>query len=371
MSSPSLDSRVAPTAAPAPIPWVLRRRVLSAALVVVLASLQAIPATQLLVNGRDVPLPLAVSVVNFVGVLAVASLVDYALSSRLAALPRLLTGAAAGVLTGGLLAAAMWGGAFPRVTQNITADVIPMQTMGSSFLLGAGMSVLVLGAWSLAVVLPHTLEREKLRELQLTNLKLEAAELRTKAELARLRGQLEPHFLLNTLNTVAGLVGLDAERARRTLVNLGALLRDTLDEAGEERTVAEEIEWLKRYAEILQTRHSGLELVWQVDESVCDELVPRLILQPLIENAILHGALRAAGPGRVVVRVVRGVGAELSCEIVDNGPGPSLPARTGAVGLENVRRRLEITRPGATLRLEATPNGTTAIVRLPAIARQA
>jgi LytS/YehU family sensor histidine kinase len=95
-------------------------------------------------------------------------------------------------------------------------------------------------------------------------------------------------------------------------------------------------------------------------------LVPRLLLQPLVENAVKHGALRRRGGGIVTVRAAMGEARRLICTVEDNGPGlPDAEPRQGAFGLRSVRRRLELKFPDAQLRMESSESGTRSIVDLP------
>ncbi len=224
------------------------------------------------------------------------------------------------------------------------------------------------GLWTLAFALPGALDDARVRALEADKLRLEAAQLRTAAELARLRGHLEPHFLLNTLNAIAGLVTEDARAARRLLVCLGDLLRDALREEDELQTLDAQLSWLKRYAEILETRHQGsLAFRWELDPESGNALVPRLLLQPLVENAVKHGALKRPAGGEVVIRTTRGEDpSTIVCTIEDNGPGMPAQVRDGAFGLESVRRRLQLRYPErARFTIESTPGGTRSIVLLP------
>jgi signal transduction histidine kinase len=216
------------------------------------------------------------------------------------------------------------------------------------------------GLWALAVVFPFAVEGARVRHL-------EAQQLRSEAEVARLRAHLEPHFLLNTLNAIAGLVTEDPREARRLVACLGDLLRDAVQETSELQRLDRQIAWLRRYAQILESRHRGaLQFRWEVAPDCEDAVLPRLLLQPLVENAVKHGALRRRdGGGEVVVRASRTPDGVLTCVVEDNGPGmPDAEVRAGAFGLQAVRRRLALESPGASLRLESSPEGTRSIVEI-------
>jgi LytS/YehU family sensor histidine kinase len=243
---------------------------------------------------------------------------------------------------------------------------------GAGALFGAIMGLMMCGVWALAIVYPHAAEQARQRAHEAEKLRLEAEKLRSAAELARLRSQLEPHFLLNTLNAIAGLVTQDPREARRLIACLGDLLRDSLDDVSEMQTLDEEIAWLKRYAQILESRHAGsLDFEWEVADDARRAMVPRLLLQPLVENAVQHGALRRGKGGHVVIRAAvdgEGDSARLVCVVEDNGPGLGDEApRSGAFGLRSVRRRLELKYPDAELRLESSEIGTRSVVNLPRV----
>jgi signal transduction histidine kinase len=225
-------------------------------------------------------------------------------------------------------------------------------------LFGVLNAQLYLGLWALAFVYPFALEGARVRTL-------EAQRLRSEAELARLRAHLEPHFLLNTLNAIAGLVTEDPRESRRLLVCLGDLLRDAVQETGATERLDQQIAWLQRYAQILEARHRGaLRFRWNVPDECSDVMVPRLLLQPLVENAVKHGALRRGdGSGEVVVSAARRDDGGLVCVVEDNGPGmPDVEVRDGAFGLLSVRRRLELEAPHASLRLESSSDGLRSVV---------
>lgn len=226
-----------------------------------------------------------------------------------------------------------------------------------------GESLWGLGLWAVAVVFPFAVRDANARAR-------EADRLRTAAELARLRAHLQPHFLLNTLNTVSGLVSQDPEEARRLVGALGDLLRDSVEEADEMQTLDAEVSWLRRYADILETRHRGaLTFRWDIDDETRAVKVPRLLLQPLLENAVKHGALRRRGGGEVIVtaRIDEASAPRVRCVVEDNGPGPGeRGARPGAMGIQLVTRRLALKYAGAaTFRLEASGGRTRSIVEIP------
>jgi LytS/YehU family sensor histidine kinase len=226
---------------------------------------------------------------------------------------------------------------------------------------GFAMGLTSFALWALAFVFPFAAEDARVRAL-------EADKLRTEAELARLRAHLEPHFLLNTLNAIAGLLTEDPSEARRLLGALGDLLRDSVTPDDEMQTLDDQIEWLRRYAQILEARHAGhLAFHWEVGGATHQALLPRLLLQPLVENAVKHGALMRAGGGRITVRTEVADGVKLICTIEDNGPGvPDRETRPGAFGLLSVRRRLALRySDAAKLRLESSPAGTRSVVELP------
>lgn len=251
----------------------------------------------------------------------------------------------------------------------------PPRTLAFSLAFGFVIGMLHTGVWALAFVYPYSAEDARSRALEADKLRLEADQLRIAAELARLRSQLEPHFLLNTLNAIAGLVTDNPREARRLIACLGDLLRDSLRDADELQPLEDEVAWLRRYAEILESRHAGtLSFHWEIAPDVARTLIPRLLLQPLVENAVKHGALKRREGGLVTVRATSSDEAgsrRLVCTVEDNGPGlPDGEPRRGAFGLRSVRRRLELKYPSAVLRMESSELGTRSIVELPTLAHK-
>ena len=169
-----------------------------------------------------------------------------------------------------------------------------------------------------------------------------AAELEgrlTLAQLEALRLQLHPHFLFNTLNAISAFVEADPERARRMIARLGELLRRTLNGGtAAEMPLSRELDLLAPYLEIQQIRFGDrLSIELQVPDGAGDALIPTLLLQPLVENAVEHGVKRTLNGARVRLTAERS-GDRLRLEIADNGPGPA--GGSEGVGLANTRARL-------------------------------
>ncbi len=179
---------------------------------------------------------------------------------------------------------------------------------------------------------------------------LRSSQLETRlvsARLETLKMQLHPHFLFNTLHSILPLVFRDGDAASRTVVRLADLLRLSLqNETSDLLPLRREIELLQVYLEIQRTRFADrLTVELDVAPDVEDALVPNLILQPLVENAIKHGIAARPGAGRVEVRVRRESEARLALLVRDDGPGPSSGGRTGVgagVGLRNTQDRLDL-----------------------------
>jgi LytS/YehU family sensor histidine kinase len=160
------------------------------------------------------------------------------------------------------------------------------------------------------------------------------------AQLHALRGQLHPHFLFNTLHIISALMTREPHTARRMITRLSDLLRLSLEDDGRhEVTLEEELEFLDRYVDIQKQRFGErLEISYDVEPRARRVLVPRLLLQPLVENSIVHGLSRQEGIGRVNVlgRIADGV---LRLAVLDNGPGIGATVTEG-IGLGNTRERL-------------------------------
>ncbi len=165
------------------------------------------------------------------------------------------------------------------------------------------------------------------------------------AQMAALRQQLQPHFLFNTLHAISALMHRDVEAADRTLMRLSDLLRMTLENVGrQESTLQAELDFLSKYLEIEQTRYADRLVVrFDIEPETLDALVPTLLLQPLVENAIKHGISKKSGPGHIDIRA-RPDHDKLWIEVRDDGRGLSetaLAALQKGIGVSTTRARLQ------------------------------
>ena len=174
--------------------------------------------------------------------------------------------------------------------------------------------------------------------------KLKTVELENQlvhAQIRALKMQLQPHFLFNTMHAISTLMEEDVKTARRMIAKLSSLLRQTLDNIGvEEVPLNHEIEFLKSYLEIEQTRfHDRLKINYKIDTQTLNASVPNLILQPLVENAIKHGITPYAQGGTIEIASER-FEDRLVLKVSDNGKGNSNGGFKEGVGLKNTKERL-------------------------------
>jgi two-component system, LytTR family, sensor histidine kinase AlgZ len=201
------------------------------------------------------------------------------------------------------------------------------QSFMFSLAIGASIAVLV----GMAMLTAHEL-RTALESTQ---------QAKVEAELAALQARINPHFLFNTLNSIASLIAEDPARAEEATLQLSSLFRYALQANTRSMvTVDEEMEIVRRYLEIEKIR-LGERLRYEI--AVAPELssqeIPALLLQPLVENAIKHGIAPEVQGGTVTITGQR-VAGEAIFEIADSGRGGPAQSSTG-VGLDNVRKRLE------------------------------
>jgi len=181
-----------------------------------------------------------------------------------------------------------------------------------------------------------------LREKQLRSTELES--LLREARLQALRSQLNPHFLFNTLHSIAELVHEDPPLAEQLILRLGELLRKVLASVDQpEVALTDEIQFIKAYLDIEQMRlGKRLTVEWDIAQEVQAARVPTLLLQPLVENAVQHGIAPSNTPGTVRIRARRDNGF-LQLQVQDSGSGldQSSPRVNPGIGLKNTQARLQ------------------------------
>ena len=175
---------------------------------------------------------------------------------------------------------------------------------------------------------------------------LRASQLETRLSEARLdalKMQLRPHFLFNTLNSISSLMYVDVEAADAMITRLGDFLRLTIDSDHQQLIpLRQELEFVRRYLDIEKIRFEDrLRIAYEVDPRLLDALVPSLVLQPLVENAIHHAIAPREEGGRIAVRASES-GGTLTLNVDDDGPGlHAQPPERVRVGLGTTRARLE------------------------------
>jgi sensor histidine kinase YesM len=201
---------------------------------------------------------------------------------------------------------------------------------------------------------------------------LRAAELAAELSQARLKhltAQIEPHFLFNALNAISNRMHEDVDAADRMMAELGSLLRAAYDTDNQVLVpLSSELQWLRGYAAMMTERYRGqLNFELHVAPDLGAVKVPRLLLQPLVENALRHGLIQGRGNLRVDVEMHSG---QLRYVVSDDGVGLQQNGIRHGTGLSNVARRLELLYPGAhSFALTARePQGTIATLSFPVAA---
>lgn len=172
-------------------------------------------------------------------------------------------------------------------------------------------------------------------------------QLLTQSELKLLQAQVNPHFLFNTLNTLAAVVPKDPERARQLVQNLAVFFRKNLKRPSEEVTLDDEIEHVEAYLEIEKARFAGnLDVQIDIPREFADVRLPAFSLQPIVENAIKHGTSQLLGKGEVRI-AARREGDDLLIDIADNaglhdGAPIDSGSPNGGLGMKLVERRLHL-----------------------------
>ena len=238
----------------------------------------------------------------------------------------------------------------------------PSALMGSPW-----MTLLVILTTVLAVAMPIKIWNSARIEHRLQ----EQENLLLEAKIEALKSQINPHFLFNTLASISSLIRSDPDTARTLIIKLSGLLRRLLKSHQHFVTLREEIEAIDEYLDIEVARFGPKLAVYKdISPDTIDLVVPSMILQPLVENAIKHGLARKVGNGAIVIRSWREHGRAV-IEVEDDGMGFLLerlsePMASG-IGLANVRERLRVIY-GATYQLTLTSEpgkGTSARIEIP------
>ena len=164
------------------------------------------------------------------------------------------------------------------------------------------------------------------------------------AQLQALKMQIHPHFLFNTLNSIAALLHKDVEAADKMIARLGDFLRMTLKRS-ETQTIdfGQELDFLKCYLDIEHVRFQDrLTVAMEIEPDTLDCMVPNLILQPIVENAVRHGIARQTVPGHITIRALK-KSSRFIMQVEDDGPGLNINTNGGSsgIGLSNTRARLQ------------------------------
>lgn len=183
------------------------------------------------------------------------------------------------------------------------------------------------------------------KEIKLKGIELEKAKrLQTQSQLQALQARVNPHFLYNALNSIASLIHVNPNQAEEMVLSLSELFRYTLNKKeGELATIQQEITMIKTYMAIELARFQGrLAFTVDVQEGLKQTLIPRFLLQPLVENAIKHGTSKIKN-GSIAVKIWKEKN-ELKIKIADNGPNfnDSVESFTTGYGLKSVTDQLSL-----------------------------
>ena len=245
------------------------------------------------------------------------------------------------LLSGLVLSAAsplVWYLGYVNLTRNPTLFTLWRNNAFSIYYFHQGLTIY----WTTLVVAHALYYYRNVREAEARTGQL-ATQL-AQAQLQALKMQIHPHFLFNTLNSIAALLHKDVEAADRMIARLGDFLRLTLKRSDAQTVDFEqELEFLKCYLDIEHIRFQDrLTVEMDIDPQTLELMVPNLILQPIVENAVRHGVARQTDSGHITIRAHQ-QSNRLIMQVEDNGPGLKMNPNGGlsGIGLSNTRARLE------------------------------
>jgi two-component system sensor histidine kinase AlgZ len=277
--------------------------------------------------------------------------------------------------TWGLLIAAMIALAFAGSLAGLTVmwalGAIPSRYLLSAWLGGAKIAITVTLIFGIFTTLLE-LGRSRLADARLAlrtkeRDEAEARRIATEAQLASLESRVNPHFLFNTLNSIAALIRDDPAAAERMTGQLAALMRSSLYQQTPLVPLEDELRIVRAYLEIEQVRFGDrLHYEFDVKDDAPAALVPRLAVQTLAENSVKYAVTPRRGPTTIVVRAARDNG-RLRLEVRDNGPGFSRPGAADGHGLALLESRLAMSfGDAARLVVDGQPGDTSVTIELPA-----
>jgi len=244
--------------------------------------------------------------------------------------------------------------------------IVPDFLTGTHALLATGLWALLFAALFMGIIYARLYYRRAVeRAAQVERIRSELA----RAELRALRSQVNPHFLFNTLNSIAALIGENPAAAEDLTTRLADVFRYALASSREETSrLGDELAFLRTYLAIERVRFGErLRIEEAIEPGLDDVPVPSLLFQPLVENAVRYGVSPRPEGGRVRLEVRREAD-RLSVTVADDGPGftPGGPPRGSGVGLESVRERLRLAGPPSALAIDTAPGrGARLTVTLP------
>lgn len=217
----------------------------------------------------------------------------------------------------------------------LNRDIVPDSAL--EFLIEIILMMFLFSIWNIIYFFNHFIRKSRMEEIK----NLQLADSQKEIELQNLRTQLNPHFLFNALNSIRILIDLDPTLAKDSVTKLSNILRNSLLFGRKELiTVEEECQFVQNYLDLEKVRfEERLQVKWEVSSEVYHELIPPLILQMLVENAIKHGISNLMDGGEVVIRAQR-AGDTLELEVENTGRLKT-EVDTG-VGIMNARRRLAL-----------------------------
>jgi signal transduction histidine kinase len=258
----------------------------------------------------------------------------------------------------------VWYFGYVNLARNPTLLILWRNNAFSAYYFHQGLTIY----WTTLVVAHALYYYRGLRETEAQRERL-TAQL-AQAQLQALKMQIHPHFLFNTLNSISALLHKDIEAADRMIARLGDFLRLTLKRSDAQLVDFEqELEFLRCYLDIELIRFQDrLTVEMDVEPDALTAMVPNLILQPIVENAVRHGVAKKTTPGRISIRAHRR-GDRLIMQVEDNGPGLNGNSNGTGIGLSNTRARLEQFY-GNDFNFEITNSiqrGATVVLNIPAV----